>query len=60
MTHVVVPKADLEKVEESRKGLYELLHEQCKDTNFLIKLNQLTAPLWSVANTNHPVSKCLK
>lgn len=54
--YVVVPKRDLEKLEESRVKLYRLLEEQCKDTFFLAHLTDITGPIWYAANRNYPLA----
>ena len=54
---MIVPKADLDKVEESRKQLYELLKDHCENTGFLMELTSITEPLWKVANKRYPQAK---
>lgn len=48
--YVMVPKSELLKLEESRKQLYDLLDEQCKNTWFLIDLHSITEQIFKVAN----------
>lgn len=51
---VAIPKAELEKLEAARVALYEFLEEQTKDTYFLVRLTNITAPIWNVANRKWP------
>lgn len=50
-THILVPIEELQKLEQSRKRLYDMLEEECKDKIFLANLLNVTEQVWLVANT---------
>ena len=56
---VAVPQSSLDRVEQSRKELYEFAEELGWDTNSdgivkLMRLMNITGPLWEVANRKYP------
>jgi hypothetical protein len=47
---VIVEERELEAIEEARVKLYKLLEDQTEDIAFLIKLTEITAPMWRIAH----------
>lgn len=50
--HVIVPIADIEKIEEARAEIYRL-HDGC-DTDMLINLSSITNPMWELTHKRYP------
>lgn len=49
----IIPEHDLVALENARVKLYELFPDL--DTATLIALNNITAPMWKVANKRYPM-----
>jgi len=59
--HVIVPQEELDKLEQARKDLYQLLQdwgvEEYKDTLFISQLTNITSVCWRLANRKWPEVK---
>lgn len=55
MNNVVVPREDLDKVEEARKALYDIFNDALdRNPSLIISLQEVTLPLWQVAHRRYP------
>ena len=53
---VVVPKRDLEKLEEARLALYQMF-EGTEDINTIMALTNITEPMWKLSHKKYPEYK---
>jgi len=53
---VIVPRHDLEKLEEARMALYAMF-EGCEDISTIITLTNITEPMWKLAHKKYPEYK---
>lgn len=57
MNKVVVPREDLDKVEEARKALFNILKDALeRDPSLIIALQEVTDPIWRVAHRRWPAA----
>ena len=55
---VIVPREDLDKVEQARVDLIKLLEETLeKNPSLMIGLTEITQTLWYVGNRRYPEAK---